>query len=149
MAIHGSFLQPSGFQPSAPVVDSLGYCPQFLQGELPGGHLLRATAGSFPGSALVEGAASGTVLLGGGQAACTRLPPCDLPLQCWPVLQSHESFMPAPPHCFLGAMVGMKWLRSEAFGYCSLEDTYKCRASRGVACHFGSSKLFPPGAVGA
>lgn len=47
-------------------------------------------------------------LLGGGLEACTRLHPCNLPLQCRPVLQSHEPSMPAPPHCYLGATVGMK-----------------------------------------
>lgn len=46
------------------MVSSLGYCPQFLQGKLPGGHLWRATAGFFSGSALVEGAASGQLAPG-------------------------------------------------------------------------------------
>lgn len=60
----------------------------------------------------------------------------------WAVRASTSSLLP-------GAMVSMKWLRSEALGYCSLEDTYECRARRVVACHFGSGKFFPPEAVGA
>lgn len=60
----------------------------------------------------------------------------------WVVRASTSSLLP-------GAMVSIKWLRSEALGYCSLEDTYECRARRVVACHFGSGKFFPPEAVGA
>lgn len=158
MTILGSFLWSSGFQPSAPVVDALGLWATHLQGERPARCLLIAhcralsrnclgergsfkdtAAGSSPSSSPTTSEGSEGEL---GSTHVTFSGSVGGPAATGVTFASTPSL---PPR----AAEGVQWLRSEALGYCSLEDRFQYQARKVVVGCFHLNKLCLRGVPGA